>query len=214
VFGLVAAWQLIAPDLGRDVAWLGWGRVRYAHTQGIMLGWLANAFFAFLYHAVPILTGRPVTSARLGVWIFALWNFAVMAPGWVLVLAGVSQPLEWAEFPLVVDVVAILALALAAVQFLPVSSAAASGALRLELVHHRRPRVHAAGLPDGQHRARVRGGRQRGRVQRPVDSRRGGLFVTMALAILYFVIPPRPSGPCSATSCRCWASGCCSSSIR
>ena len=119
MFGLVAAWQLIAPDLGRDVAWLGWGRVRYAHTQGIMLGWLANAFFAFLYHAVPILTGRPVTSARLGVWIFALWNLAVMAPGWVLVLAGVSQPLEWAEFPLVVDVVAILALALAAVQFLP-----------------------------------------------------------------------------------------------
>jgi cbb3-type cytochrome oxidase subunit 1 len=65
-FGLLAALQLIAPDVGRDVAWLGWGRVRYAHTQGIMLGWLANAFFAFLYHGVPILTGRPVTSARLG----------------------------------------------------------------------------------------------------------------------------------------------------
>ena len=31
-----------------------------------MLGWLGNAFFAFLYHAVPILTGRAVTSATAG----------------------------------------------------------------------------------------------------------------------------------------------------
>jgi cbb3-type cytochrome c oxidase subunit I len=119
LFGIVVSLQLILPDLGRDVAWLSWGRLRYAHTQGIMLGWLTNAFFAFVYHAVPILTGRPVTSRRLGLWLFALWNFAVMAPGWLLVLAGVSQPIEWAEFPLVVDAVVVVALVLAAVQFLP-----------------------------------------------------------------------------------------------
>jgi cbb3-type cytochrome oxidase subunit 1 len=84
-----------------------------------MLGWLANAFFAFLYHAVPLLTGRPVTSVRLGHWIFGLWNFAVVAPGWILVLAGFSQPLEWAEFPLIVDAVVVVALVLSIIQFLP-----------------------------------------------------------------------------------------------
>jgi cbb3-type cytochrome oxidase subunit 1 len=118
-FGILAAIELIAPDLAAGEPWLTWGRVRYDHTQGIMLGWLGNAFFAFLYHAVPLLTGRPATSVRLGQWIFGLWNFAVVAPGWVLVLAGFSQPLEWAEFPLVIDAFVVLALVLAAIQFLP-----------------------------------------------------------------------------------------------
>src|SRR5579863_5184708 len=118
-FGILAAVELIAPDLAGSSPWLTWGRIRYDHTQGIMLGWLGNAFFAFLYHAVPLLTGRPVTSVRLGQWIFGLWNFAVVAPGWVLVLAGFSQPLEWAEFPLVIDVFVVLALVLVAIQFLP-----------------------------------------------------------------------------------------------
>ena len=107
------------PDLVGNTSWLTWGRVRYGHTQGILLGWLGNAFFAFLYHAVPILTGRGVTSAKLGQWIFGLWNFAVVIPGWILVLAGFSQPLEWAEFPLVIDAFVVLALLLALVQFLP-----------------------------------------------------------------------------------------------
>ncbi len=196
-FGLIAAWQLIAPDLGRDVAWLGWGRVRYAHTQGIMLGWLTNAFFAFLYHAVPILTGRPVTSVRLGVWIFGLWNFAVMAPGWVLVLAGVSQPLEWAEFPLVVDVVAILALALAGVQFLPaffrrgveslyVSSWYIIGGLVFTLLSY----------PMGNLAPEFLSGAAGAAVSGLWIHDAVGLFVTpMALAIVYFVIPASTGRP-------------------
>ena len=118
-FGVVASLQFLYPDFSGGVPWLSWGRLRYAHTQGIMLGWLGNAFFAFLYHAVPVLSGRRVTSVRLGRWLFALWNFAVMAPGWVLVLSGVSQPLEWAEFPLMIDAVVVAALVLSAVQFLP-----------------------------------------------------------------------------------------------
>ncbi len=117
--GLLASVQLWWPDLGAGVPALSWGRIRYAHTQGIMLGWLANAFLAFLYFAVPHLTGRPVTSARLGRWLFGLWNLAVMVPGWALVLAGVSQPLEWAEFPLVVDAMVAAGVALAIVQFVP-----------------------------------------------------------------------------------------------
>jgi cbb3-type cytochrome oxidase subunit 1 len=118
-FGIVASIELLAPDLAVSSPWMTWGRLRYDHTQGIMLGWLGNAFFAFLYHAVPLLTGRQVTSVRLGHWMFGLWNFAVVLPGWILVLAGFSQPLEWAEFPLVVDAFVVLALLAACIQFLP-----------------------------------------------------------------------------------------------
>lgn len=119
VFGGLAALELLLPDLAANTSWLTWGRIRYSHTQGIMLGWLGNAFFAFLYHGVPVLTGRNVLSVRLGQWIFGLWNLAVVVPGWILVLAGFSQPLEWAEFPLVIDAFVVAALGLALIQFLP-----------------------------------------------------------------------------------------------
>ncbi len=196
-FGLIAAWQLIVPDLGRDVAWLSWGRVRYAHTQGIMLGWLANAFFAFLYHAVPILTGRAVTSVRLGVWLFALWNFAVMLPGWTLVLAGVSQPLEWAEFPFAVDVMVMAALVLAAVQFLPgffrrgleslyVSSWYIIGGLVFTLLAYPMGNLGPEFLP-GAAGAALSGLWIHDAI---------GLFVTpLALAVIYYVIPASTGRP-------------------
>ncbi len=119
VFGITVSIELVWPNALDGSPWHSWGRLRYDHTQGIMLGWLANAFFAFLYHAVPVLTGRRVTSVKLGQWLFGLWNFVVVIPGWILVLAGFSQPLEWAEFPLVIDVFVVLALVLAAIQFLP-----------------------------------------------------------------------------------------------
>ena len=196
-FGILAAVELIAPDLAGSSPWLTWGRIRYDHTQGIMLGWLGNAFFAFLYHAVPLLTGRPVTSVRLGQWIFGLWNFAVVAPGWVLVLAGFSQPLEWAEFPLVIDAFVVLALLLAAVQFLPpffsrgladlyVSSWYIIGALVFTLFAYPMGNFVPELVPG------ARGAAFSGLWIHDAI----GLFVTpLAVAILYFVIPAATRKP-------------------
>ena len=195
-FGIVASIELLAPDFA-GAPWLSWGRLRYAHTQGIMLGWLGNAFFAFLYHAVPLLTGRQVTSARLGAWLFGLWNFAVMAPGWILVLAGISQPLEWAEFPLVVDAFVVVGLAMAAVQFLPpffargleylyVSSWYVIGGLVFTLLAYPMGNFVPEFVPG------ARGAAFSGLWIHDAV----GLFVTpMALAILYFVIPAASGKP-------------------
>ncbi len=49
--------------------------------------------------------------------MFWLWNLVTVLPGWILVCAGFSQPLEWAEFPLIVDVFVVLAFVLILVQF-------------------------------------------------------------------------------------------------
>jgi cytochrome c oxidase cbb3-type subunit I/II len=117
LLGLAVALKFHWPDFLGDTSWLTWGRLRYGHTQGIFFGWLGNAFLTFLYHAVPRLAGRPVTSRRLGWVLFVVWNFLVVIPGWVLVQAGFSQPLEWAEFPIVVDVFVVLALVGMAIQF-------------------------------------------------------------------------------------------------
>ncbi len=196
-FGIVASIELLLPDLFGGIPWLSWGRVRYAHTQGIMLGWLGNVFLAFLYHAVPILSGRPVTSALLGRWLFALWNLAVMVPGWILVLAGISQPLEWAEFPTVIDVFVVAGLVLVAIQFLPpffrkgieslyVSSWYIIGGLVFTILAYPMGNL----LPDivpGARGAALSGLWIHDAI---------GLFVTpLALAIIYYVIPAASGRP-------------------
>ena len=197
LFGIVASIELLYPDLGANQPFLTWGRLRYSHTQGIMLGWLGNAFFAFLYHAVPLLTGRPVTSPRLGQWLFGLWNFAVVAPGWVLLLAGYSQPLEWAEFPLAIDVLVVAGFALAVVQFIPpffsrgieslyVSSWYIVGGLLFTLLAY----------PMGNFVPEVVPGAAGAAFSGLWIHDAVGLFVTpMALAIVYFVIPAASGRP-------------------
>jgi cbb3-type cytochrome oxidase subunit 1 len=196
-FGTLAATELLLPDMMRDAPWLSWGRVRYGHTQGILFGWLVNAFLAFLYHAVPVLTGRPVTSTRLGEWLFALWNFIVVIPGWILVLAGFSQPLEWAEFPLVIDGFVVLAIIMAAIQFLPpffargleqlyVSSWYIIGGLVFTLFSYPMGNIVPELVPG------ARGAAFSGLWIHDAV----GLYVTpMALSIVYFVIPAATRRP-------------------
>src|ERR1700694_2175628 len=117
LFGILVATKFNFPEFLGGHAWLTWGRLRYNHTQGIFFGWLGIAFLAFSYYVVPRLANRPVLSRRLGWFLFWIWNCAVVLPGWVLVAAGFSQPLEWAEFPLVVDAFVVLAFILMVFEF-------------------------------------------------------------------------------------------------
>src|ERR1700682_2415880 len=117
LFGILVATKFNFPEFLGGHAWLTWGRLRYNHTQGIFFGWLGNAFLAFFYYAVPRLADRPVLSRKLGWFFFCIWHFAVVLPGWVLVATGFSQPLEWAEFPLVVDAFVVLAFILMVFEF-------------------------------------------------------------------------------------------------
>jgi len=117
LFGITVATKFTFPEFLGGHAWLTWGRLRYNHTEGIFFGWLGNAFLAFFYYVVPRLADRPVLSRKLGWFLFWIWNFAVVLPGWVLVAAGFSQPLEWAEFPLVVAAFVVLAFILMVFEF-------------------------------------------------------------------------------------------------
>lgn len=117
LFGLLVSVKFDVPSFLGGHGWDTWGRLRYDHTQGILYAWLGNAFIAFLYYAVPILTGRNITSRRLGWFLFWVYNFVAVLGGWTLVLAGHSQPLEWAEFPLGIAAVVESAFILLIVQF-------------------------------------------------------------------------------------------------
>jgi cbb3-type cytochrome oxidase subunit 1 len=109
----------------------------------------------------------------------------------VVLVLGLSQPLEWAEFPLVVEAFVVLALLLAAVQFLPcffargieslyVSSWYILGGLVFTLLSY----------PMGNIVPEVVAGASGAAFSGLWIHDAVGLFVTpMALAIIYFVIP-------------------------
>lgn len=107
-FGLLTAYKFVAPDFLGDVSYLTWGRTRYDHVQGILFAWLINGFLAFCYFVIPTLTDRPLPSRRLGWILFWVWNVGVVMSGWIAVLLGYSQPVEWNEFPFFVDVIVVI----------------------------------------------------------------------------------------------------------
>jgi cytochrome c oxidase cbb3-type subunit 1 len=43
-FGFLAALEMLVPDAAGDSPWFTWGRLRYDHTQGIMLGYDAERY--------------------------------------------------------------------------------------------------------------------------------------------------------------------------
>ncbi len=112
-------------------------------------------------------------------------------------LGGFSQPLEWAEFPLVIDVFVVLALVLAVIQFLPpffsrgledlyVSSWYVIGALVFTLLAYPMGNFVPELVPG------ARGAAFSGLWIHDAV----GLFVTpLALAIIYFVIPAATGRP-------------------
>lgn len=117
VLGLLVSIKFHTPAFLVGHGWDTWGRLRYDHTQGILYAWLGNAFIAFLYYAVPVVARREFTSVRLGWFMFWTWNVVAVLGGWSLVLAGRSQPLEWAEFPLAIAAVVELSFLLLIIQF-------------------------------------------------------------------------------------------------
>ncbi|MGD8571559.1 MAG: cbb3-type cytochrome c oxidase subunit I, partial [Gammaproteobacteria bacterium] len=117
-FGLITAYKFVRPEFLTDISYLTWGRTRFDHVQGILFAWLMNAIFAFCYFVVPSLTERQLPSRRLGWALFWLWNIGVVITGWVSVLLGYSQSVEWHEFPFFVDVILVVCWLGFMVQFL------------------------------------------------------------------------------------------------
>ncbi|MBI3545091.1 MAG: cbb3-type cytochrome c oxidase subunit I [Gammaproteobacteria bacterium] len=125
LLGTIVAVKLVQPEFLGGHVQTTWGSMRANHTQGIFFGWFGNAFLAFFYFAVPRLGGRAVMSRRLGWILFGLWNVGVVLLGWVLVSLNPAnyflaiKPLEWTEFPLIVNAVTEICLVLMALQFIP-----------------------------------------------------------------------------------------------
>ncbi|WP_421580942.1 cytochrome-c oxidase, cbb3-type subunit I [Shinella sp. M31] len=94
--GVWAAAQLAWPNLNFDTSWASFGRIRPAHTSGVIFGFGGNALITTSFHVVQR-TSRARLADQLSPWIvlFGFNLFCLIAiSGYFL---GVTQSKEYAE---------------------------------------------------------------------------------------------------------------------
>ena len=100
VFGMfVGVWvaaEMAWPALNFDTAWMSFGRLRPAHTTGVIFGFGGNALIATSFHVVQR-TSRARLAGQVSPWFVLLgYNlFCVLAVSGYLM--GVTQSKEYAE---------------------------------------------------------------------------------------------------------------------
>ena len=108
IIALTIAAKFVWPGLLGTVQYLTYGRLRPLHVNGMLFGWLLAADMGLTYFIVPRLCGVKLWSEKLGVATAALWNVIVL--GAVVALPmGWNQGLEYAELPMFLDVLVVVA---------------------------------------------------------------------------------------------------------
>jgi len=109
LWGLTAAIHLVAPDLYGSVPWLEFGRIRPAHTNIVLLGFVTSTLTGAMLYVVPVVLRTKLYSERtanLGMW---LWNLAMTSTAITLPL-GYTQGREYAEPVFAIDCLVVLSL--------------------------------------------------------------------------------------------------------
>jgi len=106
--GLVAAIELVAPDLTGNIAWLLFSRLRPMHVNLVLFGFVTPGLLASAFYLVPRLLRTALFSEKLGVLTVVAWNIALVAV--VITLAGgFTQGREYAELIWPIDVAVVIA---------------------------------------------------------------------------------------------------------
>ena len=118
-FGLVLATELYLPTIfdGLPLAikpYLSFGRLRPAHVNLAIFGWLSQVYFGAILYILPRLTRARLYSERLAHVNWWLWN--LMTVGALITLPlGLSQGREYAEMVWPLDLLFVLNMVLLAV---------------------------------------------------------------------------------------------------
>ncbi len=100
--GLLAATELIAPDLLGNIEWLVFGRIRPIHINLVLFGFLTPGLLATAFYIVPRLLRTTLYSDKLGIVTVCIWNLTLVAATVTLAL-GYTQGREYAELIWPVD---------------------------------------------------------------------------------------------------------------
>lgn len=110
--GLVTAIKQIDPNFLNT--WVTtYGHVRSSHVMIVIYAWLSMAYVASIFYMIPKLSRTNLYSERLGKISAVLYNI-VMLEGFSALLAGQTSVIEYAEFPVWVDVQVLVVLGLVA----------------------------------------------------------------------------------------------------
>ncbi len=101
--GVLLSLKFLWPEFMGSAPWLTFGRMRPLHVNGVLFGWLLAADIGLLFYVVPRLCGNRLWSEKLGIATLVVFDAVVLgAVG--TTLGGLTQGLEYAELPFVLDV--------------------------------------------------------------------------------------------------------------
>jgi cytochrome c oxidase cbb3-type subunit 1 len=105
------------PDYLGTSLYLQFGRLRPIHVNGVIFGAFSTLFIGLCYYVVPRLCGVRVVGERIGHWLVWVWNIGLIL-GFVSLALGYNQGLEAGEFPLLIDTVVFIVIAVLTGQFI------------------------------------------------------------------------------------------------
>jgi cytochrome c oxidase cbb3-type subunit I/II len=117
IFGLIMAIKFFVPTFLVDSAFDTFGRIRPAHVNGLLFGFLSSALVGASYYVIPRLTKASLYKPAIGKLAAVMWNFGVLA-GVLLIIGGDTQAREYAEMPWIIDVAVMIVLILIGINFL------------------------------------------------------------------------------------------------
>lgn len=89
VIGFITAVKFIIPGLFEGVNWLSWPRLRPAHVQGMIFGWLLPVYMSMFYYMIPRLCGTPLWSNKIGKVTTVIWSVGI-----VIATFGLLNPMD------------------------------------------------------------------------------------------------------------------------
>ena len=101
--GLLAALQLVFPDLNMDIPYLTFSRIRPLHTNAVIFAFVGNGFFTGLYYSAPRVLRTPMWSPVLSRFHFWAWQFIILAAAISLPM-GYTTSKEYAELEWPIDI--------------------------------------------------------------------------------------------------------------
>lgn len=114
VFGLLVSLKFHWPEFLSDNQYLTFGRLRPLHLTMVTYGWMSMAGMGACLWLIPRLTRKALVGEKYCFIGSIVWNIGVLL-GSICLFFGISEGVEWLEYPWYVDLIIATAGGLAAI---------------------------------------------------------------------------------------------------
>jgi cytochrome c oxidase cbb3-type subunit I/II len=108
-FGFIMAVKFFLPDFIGGEAWATFGRIRPAHVNGVLFGFVSSGLIGCMLYIIPRLCNCPLRFSSIAKIAAVVWSAAILG-GIIWILLGGSQGREYAELPWAIDIAVMVAL--------------------------------------------------------------------------------------------------------